>query len=130
MTKHIDIDLEAALEGYLDTVAFTDQSMWEEDDREWSGEFAPTSLRKSLRDLRAFITDNAEDLHEYVTLRRLSGRGAADAIGGDFWLSRNGHGSGFFDRGSDPVFQRLQKSAKAYGTVDSYLNRRGNAVLD
>jgi hypothetical protein len=43
----------------------------------------------------------------------------------DFWLSRNGHGSGFTDRGYDydaeEIGERLQSAAKSYGTYDLYL---------
>lgn len=37
----------------------------------------------------------------------------------DFWLSRNGHGAGFFDRGTDDG-DTLQSAAKSYGEVNLY----------
>ena len=43
----------------------------------------------------------------------------------DFWLSRNGHGSGFKDRGydynSEEIGNELHKAAKSYGSYDLYL---------
>ena len=37
----------------------------------------------------------------------------------DFWLSRNGHGAGFFDRGTDDA-DTLQDAARTYGEVNLY----------
>jgi hypothetical protein len=37
----------------------------------------------------------------------------------DFWLSRNGHGAGFFDRGTDDA-DTLQNAARDCGSVDLY----------
>lgn len=39
--------------------------------------------------------------------------------GHNFWLSRNGHGAGFFDR-CDEVGTRLQDAARAFGEVNLY----------
>ena len=43
----------------------------------------------------------------------------------DFWLSRNGHGSGFKDRGYDynneEIGDKLHKAAESYGPYDLYL---------
>ena len=40
--------------------------------------------------------------------------------GQDFWLSRNGHGSGFFDRGPEKVFDNLQDAARLVGSCETY----------
>jgi len=46
--------------------------------------------------------------------------------GHDFWLTRNGHGAGFWD-GDWPkeVGERLTKASKAYGEVDLYVGDDG-----
>jgi hypothetical protein len=46
--------------------------------------------------------------------------------GHDFWLTRNGHGAGFWD-GDWPqtVGQRLTKAAKIYGSVDLVIGKDG-----
>lgn len=41
----------------------------------------------------------------------------AEQAGRDFWLTRNGHGVGFWDRGLGDVGDRLSKSAKTFGEV-------------
>ena len=51
-----------------------------------------------------------------------------EQAGHDFWLSRNGHGAGFFDRnfsGSSLTGDALQKAAGAYGTFDLYIGDDG-----
>lgn len=39
--------------------------------------------------------------------------------GHNFWLSRNGHGAGFFDSNAEHA-DELQKATKPYGSVDLY----------
>ena len=41
-----------------------------------------------------------------------------DQHGHDFWLTRNGHGAGFWDRGYGPTGDKLTDLAKAWGSVD------------
>ncbi len=61
-------------------------------------------LEKAQADCAKFETENA-------TL--LARAGTVDQNGHDFWLSRNGHGAGFFDRGyPDEVGDGLQEAAR------------------
>jgi len=39
------------------------------------------------------------------------------SCGHDFWLTRNGHGAGFWDRGIEEVGDKLTEACKAYGEV-------------
>lgn len=41
--------------------------------------------------------------------------------GHDFWLTRNGHGAGFWDRGLGDVGKRLTDAAHVYGGIDLYI---------
>lgn len=43
-------------------------------------------------------------------------------IGHDFWLSRNGHGAGFWDRGLGELGDTLHKWAKSFGPCDLYVS--------
>lgn len=46
--------------------------------------------------------------------------------GRDFWLTRNGHGAGFWNGDwEDKVGIRLTKAAKVYGSVDLYVGDDG-----
>ncbi len=51
---------------------------------------------------------------------------SADQAGHDFWLTRNGHGAGFWD-GSwpEPYDNILTAGAKSYGPAETYLGDDG-----
>jgi hypothetical protein len=80
----------------------------------------------------AFVAHNAPDLEAYCEQVGVwhgsdSVRGAdaryseAEQAGGDFWLSRNGHGAGYSDRGREPFFTRLQDAARLEGDSTLYV---------
>ena len=76
------------------------------------------SLPTILSDCWDFQTANAELLKE-------SGL-AEDAQGHDFWLTRNGHGAGFWDRGLGVVGTKLTAAAKVYSSVDLWVDAEGD----
>ena len=49
-----------------------------------------------------------------------------EQAGHDFWLSRNGHGSGFWDRGGDVYLPHVrdwcQNKAETFGQIDPLYN--------
>lgn len=47
-----------------------------------------------------------------------------EQMGHDFWLSRNGHGAGFWDRGFESG-GALHKAAKSFGSFDLYVGDDG-----
>jgi hypothetical protein len=79
--------------------------------------YAPQVWERFRLDCRNFIDETRELLDEAVAL----GRGW-DSLGHDFWLSRNGHGAGFFDRGREEVWRKLQTAAKVHGEAHFYLS--------
>lgn len=66
-------------------------------------------------DCDAFIADNTVDLLTVAGLHRESGWTSAEQSGHDFWLTRNGHGAGFWDRGYGAVGGRLSNACDPYG---------------
>ncbi|MBR1173878.1 hypothetical protein JQ617_07925 [Bradyrhizobium sp. KB893862 SZCCT0404] len=52
-----------------------------------------------------------------------------ERAGHDYWLTRNGHGAGFWDRGLGEVGQRLTCAAKADGSRDAYRGDDGKVYL-
>lgn len=48
-----------------------------------------------------------------------------EMMGHDFWLTRNGHGAGFWDRGIGELGDALTAAAKTYGTADLYVGDDG-----
>ncbi len=74
---------------------------------------------QAIADCAAFQSSTADALSEYYA----KGYSETDA-GQDFWLSRNGHGAGFFDHGNEPCFRALQEAARVCGSVNLYPYRR------
>lgn len=44
-----------------------------------------------------------------------------DQFGHDFWLTRNGHGAGFWDRGLGKLGNDLSTAAETFGSSDLYV---------
>src|SRR5574343_294357 len=88
------------------------------DDLFSADDFAPETLASMRADCNDFITANAADLAEYCQrIHNEQWPGEAGA-GHDFWLTRNRHGAGFWDRGLGALGNRLSNAAKVYGSVD------------
>lgn len=81
-------------------------------------DLAPEALAAIVADCAKFQADNAADLTEAYDNGRINGYDEASA-GHDYWLTRNGHGAGFWDRGLGDVGDRL--SAKAGECPSSYV---------
>lgn len=80
---------------------------------------APT-LKKMAADCADFRASNAELLDQAYQHGYDEGN-----AGHDFWLTRNHHGAGFWDRGLGQVGRALTDSAHAYGGVDLYVGDDG-----
>lgn len=76
------------------------------------------SMREDCAD---FIEANSSDLAEYGQRMKCEQWAAEDRAGHDFWLTRNGHGAGFWDRGLGDLGRRLSDAAKVYGSCDLYV---------
>lgn len=71
-------------------------------------DIALATLREMVRDCRDFQRANRADLIGW----------GDDQAGYDFWLTRNGHGAGFWDRGRGAQGERLSAASKPYGSVN------------
>ena len=84
--------------------------------------FLRATVKRHATDCREFKRANEADLETYC---EVSGR-AMEGAGVDFYLSRCGHGAGYFDGSNHPVFDRLQKAAQGMPDEGSfYVCRRG-----
>lgn len=70
-------------------------------------DLAPESVKESREVCVDFLTTNQADLEA-------SGLDESQ-IGYDLWLTRNGHGAGFWDRGLGEIGDRLSDMSKPYG---------------
>lgn len=88
-------------------------------------DIAPETAAKMRADCEAFIAANAADLALYAEHRGNDQWTASELAGHDFWLTRCGHGVGFWDRGLGELGERLSDAARAYGSVDLYVGDDG-----
>lgn len=65
-------------------------------------------------DCLRFILSNRSDLR--------AARIDPAQAGCDFWLTREGHGAGFWDRGLGEIGDRLTKASKVFGSFHLYVN--------
>jgi hypothetical protein len=78
-------------------------------------DIAPETWAAMREECALFIEDNAVDLTGID----------AGQVGHDFWLTRNGHGAGFWDRGLGDVGARLTDACRPWGGVDLYVGDDG-----
>lgn len=78
-------------------------------------DIALDALQSAIDDCLSFQADNADDLEGLDE----------EQCGHDFWLTRNGHGTGFWDRGLGAIGDRLSKASKPYGSADLYVGADG-----
>lgn len=116
------IDIDEATRGYL--VA----ALWADAPEEWglggSGPFNESHADRFTRQAKAdarrlvakFVTDAGDDLADYPSAN----------VGHDLWLTRNGHGCGFWeaDHCSEDAGRRLTELAHKLGEASVYRTGR------
>lgn len=129
------------VQGYIECAFFTScNEMYDRD--EWDSEEAQEDIREgrcggeipkdsgyadlSLEALKGIMED-CKDFQEYAAdlLTEAYERDgySEERAGHDFWLTRNGHGAGFWDRGEldhEGLGDRLSKRARKQGEVNAY----------
>lgn len=86
-------------------------------------EWAPGTEEKLRENALAFFIQHGALLEQYAALRQHTGN-VLEFIGHDFWLDRNGHGCGFWDRDCGEVGNTLTELVgwgTEYPEVDLYL---------
>ena len=83
-------------------------------------DIAPECMAAMRSDCADFMDANAADLQEYCERMRSEQWTGEQRAGHDFWLTRNGHGVGFWDRGLKALGDRLTDASEVYGGVDLY----------
>jgi len=119
------------------TLAYIEAALWSSNDESRPdggdpmdqnygvGDIAPEALTKIVEDCRRFQQENGIPKYnrgDYTD---------EEMAGHDFWLTRNGHGAGFWDR--DELDEATQKkftdAAHAFGTCDLYVGDDGKIYV-
>lgn len=86
-------------------------------------DIAPDTLKQMKADCDKFQRENGELIRDCV---RGSGEySVEEQAGHDFWLTRNGHGAGFWDGDWPETGDALTAAAKKFGEYDLYLGDDG-----
>lgn len=93
------------------------------DDNYDTGDVAESAKQKQVSELKDWLSYCDElGLIEQFTQQHDSNRYSAEAmLGHDFWLTRNGHGAGFWDRGLGELGKQLSDACKTFGSCDPYV---------
>lgn len=117
----LELDVDAVLDGYVKC------ALWSELDD--NGQ--PLDDRFDVDDIDTDAMDDMrDDVKDFVTgnVRDLVGMDAGQA-GHDFWLTRNHHGAGFWDRGLGDRGERLTKMSHPYGESSLYVGDDGRIYV-
>ena len=109
--------MDSFLQGYVECALWcSDDDNGEPLDHNYGvDDIDPATLARMEVDCRDFQQSQEKLLDEAQTILALYDNAHA---GHDFWLSRNGHGAGYFDRGFGEVGDKLQAAARIYGSVN------------
>jgi hypothetical protein len=120
-------NLETFIRAYVECALWSSHGPEEEpfacenlDDLFDIGDIAPETMASMREDCADFVKANIDDLLAYCEQMGNEQWSGEARAGHDFWLTRNGHGVGFWDRGLDDLGERLTKAAKVYGSIDLY----------
>ena len=132
--KITEEDLVEILKGYLEAAIWTEEENLLNHNSEEDDVFADDE-DNSDTETKKFTIDDLEDnskIQAYMDIKKFMKNAGKDAIdeaieenglfrlGMDIWLTRNHHGSGFFDHGYYHE-EELTKSAQSLKGVDLYL---------
>lgn len=134
-----NIDVQEFIEGYIACILWssTDESDASGgvplENNYTAADFAPEAMDRIEADCRSFL----HAAGPWLTADRYKGQklGSLESHAGhDFWLTRVGHGSGFWDgdwegESSGSMDGPLTKAAKAFGNIDPYIGDDGKIHL-
>ncbi len=101
------MDKELFLKGFIDCGMWAE---YEEDQDVSINDITPESMETIKEVISDFVDSN---------LTLLSGLDP-EQCGHDFYLTCNGHGAGFWDRGLKEIGDKLTESCRPYGTIQFY----------
>jgi hypothetical protein len=106
--------IDTIVRAYLACVEFTDMGP----DCEFEArDFAPTAVFRATADCAEFVVATGDLFDEYISNVDwgYSHEDKLEQFGHDFWLTRNRHGAGFWDRGLGSLGDALSELAHVAG---------------
>ena len=103
---------ESFVAGFFDALYFTDTG--DTDQPPCDAELSPELVKRLTADCHKFWGMHSELI-----------QGLPENAGHDFWLTRNGHGAGFWDGDWKEHGDTLTQSAQAFEPVETYMGDDG-----
>lgn len=127
MPDHEDIEVDVFTRAYLEC------ALWSSTDNADDTGGSPLDESFGVEDIAAeTLLEAKRDCEDFQEAQRdlldqaYEQYGYSEASAGhDFWLTRNGHGAGFWDRGLGEVGEQLTQASHAYGSVELYVGDDG-----
>ena len=114
----LSAELDSFTQGYIEAMFFTSTGTGDDSEQDLEhatfAELAPESLTSIVDDCRAFQATNATLLDSVYGVQGKYERAPYDEsrAGNDYWYTRNGHGTGFWDRGLGELGEALATAAR------------------
>lgn len=117
--EHLPDDMDDFTRGYLSCAEWL---LDDDTERDALQGWHASALKDARADCEAFQETWGEELARYCGIMGdARGYSAMERAGHDFYLTRCGHGAGFWDRGTDPVFEALTKAAETFPDSGAYV---------
>jgi hypothetical protein len=111
---------QEVMDSYLEAALWTEEERFKEEDENWDSNIHPSFseafLERAKQDLGKFLEDNKEAIEQFLVDEGQD----LTQIAHSFWLTRNGHGAGFMDFGSDSA-RELDEAAKSFQSLSLYV---------
>lgn len=120
--------IQLTLEQYLITALWssTDENGEPLDGGYGYDDLSAEAVAQARTDVVSFLISNADLIAAAKAAQPAYDDGA---VAHDFWLTRNGHGAGFWDRGLGQVGDELTANVRPYGSADLYVGDDGRVHL-
>ncbi len=117
-------DLEQFTAAYIEALYFTDAGDGDQPGKDAA--LDPETLLDIQADCRSFWRRFGCFVNAAECTRGSGEYSIAAQAGHDFWLTRNGHGAGFWDGDwNKPYANMLAEGAQCYGVFETYLSDAG-----
>lgn len=120
---------EAFTSAYIEALLWSSSVCTDYDNVEYTSaddyEYSNSLELTSRIDCVDFIQSNIDLLEQQIVALQsteYTEEQAIELLGHDFALTRNGHGAGYWDRGTGAVGDELTEQAMVYGSIDLYLD--------
>jgi hypothetical protein len=100
---------QTILDNYLECALWTDEK-----DEKTISDVGASTITQAKKDITAFVEKSGKLLDEW----------SEEEIGHDFWLTRNHHGAGFWDRGRESG-DKLTEIAQTFKALDVWESELG-----